>query len=140
MTCSFINPSAVTWLFLSLERTSAAQSTADGCPSTTFFVLVPLFRGQLLFPPYLFLQNCFSQSCLSSFCILSCSAALVDVQCSMACFCTYPMVVYLAPGRGNGHQGPASSLKESSQQAAFYQPAGERAVSSQGSRNEGQEV
>lgn len=91
------------------------------CPSTTLFVLFPFFRGQLLFPPYLFLQSCVSQSYLSSFCILSCSAALLDVQCSMACSCTYPMVVHLVPGRGNGHQDPAGNLKESSHQAAFYQ-------------------
>lgn len=50
------------------------------------------------------------------------------------------MVVHLVPGRGNGHQDPASDLKESNQHAAFYQPAGERAVSSPDSRNEGQEV
>lgn len=50
------------------------------------------------------------------------------------------MVVRHVPGKGNGHQDPASNLKESNQHAAFYQPAGERAVSSQASRNEGQEV
>lgn len=99
----------------------AAQSTADGLLSTIFFVLFPFFRDQLLFQPYLFLQSCFLQSCLPSFCILSCSAALLDVQCSMVCSCMYPMVVHLFPGRGNGHQGPARSMKESKQQAAFYQ-------------------
>lgn len=50
------------------------------------------------------------------------------------------MVVHLAPGRGKGHQDPASNLKGSNQHEDFYQPSGERAVSSQDSRNEGQEV
>lgn len=138
LNCSFINPSAVTWLFLSQSQLLSLQQM--GCPSTTFFVLFPFFRGQLLFPRYLFLQSCFLQSCLSSFSISTCSAALLDVQCSMACSCLYPMVVHRAPRRGNGHQDPASNLKESNQHAAFYQPAGEPAVSSQDSRNEEQEV
>lgn len=138
LTCSFINPSAVTWLFLSQSQLLSLQQMA--CPSSTFFVLFPFFRGQLLFPPHLLFQSYFSLSCLSSFCIFSCSVALLDVQCSIACSCSYPMVVHLVPGRGNGHQDPVSNLKESNQHTACYQPAGEHAVSSQDSRNEGQEV
>lgn len=51
-----------------------------------------------------------------------------------------PTVAHLVPGRGNGPWDLANNLKESGQHAAFYQPAGERAVSRQDRRNEGQEV
>lgn len=145
MNCSFMNPSAVTWLFLSQSRLLSLQQM--GCPSTAFFV--SFFVSFSVFH-FLGVSFCFHH--ISSFkaafdraaCphspISSCSAAVLDVQCSMACSCLYPMVAHLVPGRGNGHQDPASDLKESNQHAAFCQPAGERAVSTQDSRNEGQEV
>ena len=120
-----------------------AWSSAAGLLFRSLFCSFSFFRGQLLFLPYLFLQSCssgFSQSCLSSFSISSCSPAVLDMRCPVAGSFLCPTVVHLVPGRGNGPWDPASNLKDSSWHAAFYQPAGERAVSSQDSRNEGQEV
>lgn len=112
--------------------------SATGLLFCSPFCSYSFYRGHLPFLPYLFLQSCssgFSQSCLSSFSISSHPPALLDMGCPMTGSYLHPMVAHLIPGRGNDPQDPVSNLKESNQHAAFYQPAGECAVSSQDSRN-----